>query len=292
VLPIVAVLGALAAARALYPVAIERRQRRRLPLGPDGIIRGAREITLERTGAPAVLVVHGGGDTPQIVAGLARFLHEHGYAVRVPLLHAHGRDLHALGSASASAWHAQIHEELTALRRGHASVAVAGLSVGGAVAIRVLAERDDVSAAVLLAPYVAVPPLVRRLADTSAWWGWLLPYVSSRGEQSIHDRDAAATTLGHGLVTPAMLRALRDVADAAWDALPRVRTPSLVIQSREDNRIAAEEAERGFARLGSTEKKFVWTNGAGHVITVDFGYQRVFDLTRDWLDGHRPASPA
>ena len=87
-----------------------------------------------------------------------------------------------------------------------------------------------------------------------------------------------------------MLRALRDVAKEAADNLPGVQAPTLVVQSREDNRIAPEAAEYGFVRLGAKDKKFVWTNGAGHVISVDFGYQRVFELTTDWLEAHRTAS--
>ena len=110
------------------------------------------------------------------------------------------------------------------------------------------------------------------------------------GADSIQDKLAAEQTLGHGILTPAMLRALRDVADDATAALPLVRAPTLFIQSRDDNRIAPEVAERGFARLGSKEKRFVWTNGAGHVISVDFGHQRVFNLTLSWLEAHRHAS--
>ncbi|HYC49997.1 MAG TPA: alpha/beta hydrolase, partial [Gemmatimonadaceae bacterium] len=150
--------------------------------------------------------------------------------------------------------------------------------------------RDDLDALVLLAPYLDLPPAVRQLADTSRYWGWLVPYFSSLGDKSIRDANAAAQTLGHGILTPAMLRALRDVADDAAAALPLVKAPTLIVQSREDNRIAPEIAERGFARLGAKDKRFVWTNGAGHVISVDFGHQRVFKLTADWLEAHRVTS--
>lgn len=289
-LPALGILAALALARAAYPRAIERRQRRRRPLDADGVVRGASSITLERPGAPAVLLLHGGGDTPQVVAGLAEFLHSNGYAVRAPLLASHGREVSELARADATEWHRQVEEELLALRQTHDSVSLVGLSVGGALALHAAATHPGVQSLVLFAPYVAVPDFVRRLADTSRWWGWSVPYFSSMGERSIHDPAAAAKTLGHGILTPAMLRALRDVADAARDALPRVKAPTLVVQSREDNRISAEDAEGAFLRLGAPVKKFVWTQGAGHVITVDFGYQRVFDLARGWLDAHRERS--
>ena len=44
-----------------------------------------------------------------------------------------------------------------------------------------------------------------------------------------------------------------------------------MIQSREDNRISVESAERAFARLGSPDKTLEWVTGAAHIITVDFG---------------------
>jgi esterase/lipase len=60
-----------------------------------------------------------------------------------------------------------------------------------------------------------------------------------------------------------------------------------MIQSREDNRIAPADAQRAFDRLGAKEKRLVWTSGAGHVITVDYGRERVFELLAEWLEQHR-----
>lgn len=280
-------LAALAAgARAVYPRLLERRERRRLAVGPDGIIPGAAAIDLSRADAPCVLLLHGGGDTPQVLSDLAAYLHDRGYSVRAPLLSGHGRALPELATASAEQWYQDARHDFYLLQRTHKSVAVVGLSMGGALAIRLAAERNDIAALVLLAPYVAMPAALRRLATTSALWGWLLPYFSSRSGRSIHDPEAATRALGRGLLTPAALRALYEVVTRAAELLPLVQAPTLVIQSIEDNRITRETAERAFERLGSTDKKLVWVQGAGHVITVDFGYQRVFQLTAEWLENH------
>lgn len=288
-----AALGALAvliaAARIVYPRVVERRAGARRRLGKDGIIEGAAAIDLPRESAPAVLLLHGGGDTPQVLADLAVHLHERGFAVRVPLLSRHGRALSSLALTSATELHGDVNAEYEALRAKHEWVAVVGLSVGGALAIVLAASRQDVPALVLLAPYVSMPGMVRHLARTSRLWGWATPYFSSRGEASIKDPDAAARTLGYGIMTPAALRAFFDISTAAAQALPRVRVPTRVIQSREDNRISRESAESAFALLGSSEKDFVWVEGAGHVITVDFGRERVYELTSEWLEARRPA---
>jgi esterase/lipase len=38
--------------------------------------------------------------------------------------------------------------------------------------------------------------------------------------------------------------------------------------------------------LGARDKKMVWTEGAGHVITVDYGRERVYSEVVSWLDKH------
>ena len=213
--PALALLATLAAGRAAYPRLLERRPRARRKLGRDGVIEGAATITRFRENATGVLLLHGGGDTPQVLSALADYLYTAGYSVRVPLLEAHGRDLRALEGATASGWRGQVHRELNDLKRTHAQIAMVGLSMGGALAVSAAADRTDLTSLVLLAPYIAMPELVRRLATSSTWWGWAVPYFSSFGSRSIRDAAAAERALGHGILTPAMLRALRDAVDDA-----------------------------------------------------------------------------
>lgn len=284
-LPAALALVAMAlGARAAYPRWLEQRQARRRKIGPDGVVEGGERLEMRADSDRAVLVLHGAGDTPQVVAGLAKHLHARGFTVTAPLLAGHGRELAALGKTQAAEWHEQVWSEFDALAEYHSWVGVVGLSMGGALALDLAASRSDVAALVLLAPYVALPGPVRHLAETSRYWGWMLPYFSSLGSESIHDRDAAARGLSHGIVTPSLLRALLEVVNTAHEAAPDVRSPTLVIQSREDNRIAPEVAESAFARLGSPEKTFRWVHGAGHVITVDYGHKRVFEQVGEWLE--------
>lgn len=288
-----AALAALAAGvRATYPYVVERRAARRRALGADGMVVGAAPITLHRAGAPAVLLLHGGGDTPQTLAELARFLHGRGYSVRVPLMRAHGRSVAALTTASHADWFDDASTELQALRREHPWAAVVGLSMGGAIAARLAAETATaVDALVLLAPYLDMPERIQRIARATEYWRWMLPYFPSGGEQSIRDADAAAGTLGHGILTPAALRAFYETMRAGASSLPRITAPALYIQSREDTRIPVASAERAFHALGARDKQLVWLEGTGHVITVDFGHEYVFQLVAEWLDGHGGVSP-
>ena len=267
----------------------------RLPVGVDGVIPGAEAFELARGAeAPAILLLHGGGDTPQTLRYLAEYLHARGYHVRVPLLPGHGRTLTDFSRVSAEEWIESARSAYRDLTHSHRWVGVGGLSMGGALAARLAAEVGSLPALVLLAPYVAMPSRISVAARLSLLWGVAVPYVRAidpAAARSIHDRDEAARSLGYGVFTPSALRALRATVARVIGALPNVRCPTLMIQSREDNRVPPAVAQRAFDRIGASDKELVWVTGAGHVITVDYGRDRVFQIVGDFFDRHRGAVP-
>jgi carboxylesterase len=132
-----------------------------------------------------------------------------------------------------------------------------------------------------------MPRTVRRLARAHRLWGPLSGYLrSGGGGRSIHDPAELRRSLNYGVVTGRLLFELLGVQERAAAALPRLTCPTLVVQSREDNRIPPDAAEREFARIGSPEKRLEWLEGCGHVVTVDYGRERVFELVEGWLEGH------
>lgn len=292
---VVALAAALATAAVVRARSAARRERafaRRWPAEDDGVIRGARTIDLE---APAgangrsALLLHGFGDTPQTLAGLAEFLHARGWSVRAPLLPGHGRSLRAFAASRADAWIDFARDEYARYRVRHPQAALVGLSMGGAIA-SVLAAESPPPALALIAPYLSMPTALRRAARLHWLIGAAFPYVSGGGERSVHDDDARTRSLAYGSCTPRLIAELASVVERARRALPALRAPTLVVQSRHDNRIAAEAAARAFERIGAAEKELVLTEVGGHVITVDVGRERVWALIEEWLTEHERAA--
>lgn len=261
----------------------------RFPVGPDGLIPGASAFSLERAGAPAVLVLHGAGDTPNSMRYFAEALHAAGYAVRVPLLPGHGRQIREFAAVTADAWIAEARGELEALERRHPWVAVAGLSMGGALAARLGADPGHgarLGAVVLFAPYLTPPAPVRLGALLSHGWGAVVEYVSTIDPRSIHDEEERARAIGYGIMTPGALRALVRTARAAFDALPGIQAPTLMVHSRHDNRVQAAAARRAFERIGASQKRLVWREIGGHILPVDHGREEIFEAVVEWLAVH------
>lgn len=284
-----AILAAGLISRRLVRARFEQELARRRPVGPDGIIVGAQPILLPRAGAPAVLLLHGGGDTPQTLRYLAEYLADRGYAVSAPLLPGHGRTLADFATARAEDWLSEVRSAYDGLRAEHGWVGVVGLSMGGALAAQLAAEHPELPALVLLAPYLAVPPYVARAAQSSRVWGLVVPFVHSARGVSIRDPDEAAKSLAYGAFAASALRALHATVTRGAEALRRVTAPTLYVQSRDDNRIAPADAQRAFDRLAAPEKQLVWVEGTGHVLTVDYGREALFDLVWDWMERHRRA---
>jgi len=215
-------------------------------------------------------------------------LHARGFHVAAPLLPGHGRRLSDFARVTADQLIAAADRSYRDLRATHEWVAVIGLSMGGALAVHLAAGVPELPALGLVAPYLGMPPRVERAARYAWLWGAILPAVPSGDAASIHDPEEHSRSLAYGVFTAAALRALRDLMLRAVDALPRVMTPTLIIQSRTDNRIASADTERAFALLGAREKRLEWITGAGHVITVDYGRDRVIGALVAWMQAHAP----
>ena len=256
---------------------------REYPAGGDGPVFGAQSARGDR----AILLLHGYNDAPTALDGVARRLQRAGWTVSVPLLPGHGRSLEAFCLWSADEALAASRAAYADLRARFGTVAVGGLSMGAALACCVAAEsseRGEESAGlVLYSPMLVMPPAARRAHRTSWLWSPFTKYGTGAGGRSIPDDSARGQQIAYRCSSRASLRALAGVAAAVGQALPGVRTATLVFHSEEDNRIPAPVARAALERLRPAEREVVWVRGAGHVITVDYGWEGIADRTVEWL---------
>jgi carboxylesterase len=264
----------------------ERAYAARRPAAPDGVVPGAEGFTLEGTAGRGLLLLHGCGDTPQTLRYLADRLHTAGFTIHAPLLPGHGRGLRDFATATADDYLRAARLELDRLREGSRWVGVIGLSMGGAIAAQLAAESNDVRVLAMLAPYLTPPPRVAFVGRTASLWSMAVPYFGGRGgDASVHDPVARAASFAYGIFPPHAVRALCATAAAGRRALPSINVPTLVVNSREDNRIPLTLQEAATASLaGPTERH--WVTGCGHVITVDYCRDAVAGLVLDFLARH------
>jgi carboxylesterase len=164
--------------------------------------------------------------------------------------------------------------------------------MGGALATILASENSEVKALVLIAPYLGMS-LSYRVASMFHWvWGPLVGMRQSRLSDSILDPEEREKNLGHGVYTGRLLYELWRLARDARRSLHAVTAPTLIMQSKSDPRVAESIAQQALEMLGAKDKKLVLVEGAGHILTVDYGRERVFEEIRRWLELYLPEEVA
>lgn len=233
-----------------------------------------------------MLLLHGFGDTPQTLSYVAAGLRAAGFTVRAPLLPGHGRSVDEFARSRAVEWIAHARAEYESLASSHRSVGLCGLSMGGAIAAILAAGAPRVSAVALLAPYVGMPPSLATAAILHRLWGPLAGQFKASSDRSILDPEERARNLAYGVTTAGAIRQLWGLTRVARKALPSVTAPTLIMQSRLDNRVSARVAEYAYRTIGAREKRLVFVERGGHILTVDYDRELVVKHVTDWFSTH------
>lgn len=255
----------------------------RFPASADGIVIGAEPRTYQSDGTCAMLLIHGYNDSPQSLDGIARRAHAAGWTVRLPLLPGHGRSLDAFDKWTADEAITAVREEYASLRSRYSTIVVGGLSMGGALACWLAAEAA-VDGVVLYSPMLFIPRSMEVGVSTARLWTLFSRYVGGDGRHSVHDPVALRALIAYRASTRRSLEALERIATGAIMRLGFVSAPLLMVQSNQDNRLPRDQSLRAFSRLGSRDRTLDWRDGAGHVVTVDYGWEQVADRTIAWLE--------
>src|SRR4051794_18452631 len=115
------------------------------------------EPFVAKGGRIGVLLSHGFTGSPASMTPWARHLAERGHTVAVPRLPGHGTTWQDMNTTRWDDWYGELDATLSDLRATCDQVVVAGLSMGGCLALRLAQQRPaDVDAIVLVNPAVNV----------------------------------------------------------------------------------------------------------------------------------------
>ena len=238
-------------------------------------------------GAKGVLLLHGFTGTPWEVAWLGRRLNEAGYTVAGPLLPGHGTRPEDLQTKGPEDWYNAAQKALDDLAARCESVAVAGLSMGGALAIQLAVTRPDrVRAAVVM----AMPYLLARQAAALLWLykhtpaAKLWPLFPKLGaDKSACDPRVAAENPAYQNLPMIAAQKLPDYFDTIRKLVPRMRKPTLVIQGERDLTVRPEGSRRLAKKLGSTQVWQLYLPRSAHLVTADLEKEQLADTVRGFL---------
>jgi esterase/lipase len=239
--------------------------------GPDG-----------RTG---VLLIHGFTGDPSSLRPWGEFLAGEGFAVRGPRLPGHGTTWQDCNTTTEEDWLREVNRAFDELAAECDRVVVAGLSMGGTLAIRFAEQRPkDLAGLVLVNPSLftlrldaKLLPLLARL--TPSW----TPIGSDIKKAGVDEQAYPK------LPTRAML-GLRRLWKATHGDLAKVTAPVIVFHSTEDHVVEPANTEALLAGVSSTDVTEVVLEDSYHVATLDNDAERIFRESAAWIRAHATAA--
>lgn len=245
-------------------------------------------------GKVGVLLLHGLCGTPAEMRFVAMGLAPAGYTVHAPQLAGHGAE----NSGRWQDWYISAREALTEIRKECDTVIVGGLCMGAILGLHLAARNPGkVQGVSLFSPTLwingwAMPWTMQlfKLVRTR-WFAKLMHFPDSaslgikcpRVRQFVKQAlDSEGSDYGRSGVPATMVLEHRRMVDAAMKLLHRVKQPTLIMHSQEDDYAAINNAEYLKDELAGNVDMVV-LNDSYHMITLDKQRQVVVDKTRAFV---------
>jgi carboxylesterase len=239
-----------------------------------GIMAGAEPFYFGggRTGC---LLIHGFTGTPKEMRGLGERLAQEGHTVLGVRLFAHAIQMEDMLRARWGDWLASAEDGLHLLSDSCDRIIPIGLSMGGILALLLAAQHPVAGVVALSTPYDNPDPRMRLRPIApllTLFWRF-----GRKGPPDWRDPTVAVDHLEYPLAPVRGAVELYDLLAELRRQVPSVTCPALIIHSHGDLGVRGSSAEAILAHLGSAEKKLVWLENSGHVVTRDAERGRVFD---------------
>ncbi|MCX5047582.1 MULTISPECIES: alpha/beta hydrolase [unclassified Streptomyces] len=235
-------------------------------------------------GDTGVLLCHGFTGSPQSLRPWAEHLAERGLTVALPLLPGHGTRWEDMQLTGWQDWYAEVDRELRSLRERCGEVFVAGLSMGGTLALRLAAKHGEGVAGVVVvnpanrmhgfSPYAL--PVARHLVRTT------------KGIASDIAREGGVE-LGYDRVPLHAAHSLRNFFRLVDRELPQVTQPLLVLRSPQDHVVPPADSARILGRVSSRDVTEVLLEQSYHVATLDHDADRIFEESLAFISRLAPS---
>ena len=219
------------------------------------------------------LLVHGFTGSPVEVRPLGEHLARAGYRAVGVQLPGHGSTVGALKGVTRAHWLAAVQDGRGWLLETCENVVTIGLSMG-ALLVTIDAARHPPAGLVLLAPAFRIANPLIALAPLLGWLPGSLPEPEGSGLVAADGWKRLWHYERRPFHTARQLAAL---SSEAWKALPEVSCPALVVQGALDQSLRPEGAREAYERLETQDKRLVWLEGSGHIVTADVEAERVFE---------------
>jgi carboxylesterase len=232
-----------------------------------------------------VLLCHGFTGTPQSLRAWAEQLAAEDLTVRLPRLPGHGTTWQELNMTRWQDWYAEVERALLDLGARCDAVFVAGLSMGGSLALRLAQQHPrTVAGLILVNPAVHTEDPARRLLPI------LRHVIASLPGIAFDIKRPAAVEVAYDRLPLHAAHSLTQLWGLIRHDLPAVTAPLLLLHSTVDHVVAPSNTARVLAAVSSRDVTVVELADSYHVATLDNDAPRIFAETLAFVRRLTPAA--
>jgi carboxylesterase len=216
-------------------------------------------------GPDGVLVIHGYTGSPHGLRGLAQAFARAGFAVELPRLSGHGTSVDDLIQYSWPDWRREVEAAYAGLAARCRRTVVAGLSMGGSLAVSLCIDHPEIAGLVAVNPAVEPPAdsFLEMLDGALAGGVDRIPGIGS----DIADPDVKEISYDATPVAP--LRSMMEAVREIGARLDQVRCPVLLFTSVQDHVVPPSSSDL-LAATASGPVERVLLDRSYHVATMDY----------------------
>ena len=230
-------------------------------------------------GPHGVLLVHGFTGSPSEMRLLGRYLQQQGYTVLGIRLMGHGTTPEDLAHTNAADWFHSVLDGYELLRGSCGRISSAGLSMGALLAMLLGTVRELDSTISFSAPiFLREADNLSLLPPKPAAAGQYLPRL-----RKLLPGIPADCNVCYNRMPLVSIHELLAVIEELKQALPKLRQPLLVVQSKRDHTVLAESGTYIYEHAGAVRKELFWLAESGHRVTIDSERELVFAKTAEFL---------
>lgn len=229
-------------------------------------------------GPRAVLLLHGFTGHTADVRMLGRFLEKKGYTSHAPIYRGHGQPPEELIKTRPEDWWEDVQYAFNHLKDlGYEEIAVAGLSLGGVLSLK-LAYSENVKAVI---PMCAPMFFDNEKQLTTGFQQFSKEYKQLEGKDEEIISDEVAYLMEN---SGPMFTELGKLIKEVQSNVDTIYTPTLVVQARLDKMINTDSATYIYENVEAERKEIKWYEESGHVITIDKEKEQLHDDIYQFLE--------
>ncbi len=212
----------------------------------------------------AVLFLHGLTGSPSEVLPAAMHLNQHyGYTISGPLLPGHGSHPRFLNQTVWQDWYATVAEELNYLLSSYKKVWVAGLSMGGLLALHAARQISGLQGAISInAPYYPRGSILMRFTHILKH---IVPYSKKRNSEQV-GALAARGRFAYGVMPLSAFDSMMDLRNIVKAEAPDISIPVLIMQGSRDEVVWPKSGKQLAAMIPGTS--LILLENSQHIATM------------------------